>query len=62
MLRPGQLLFTCLHLAPDPEQARLLVESGATAVAYETVTNTRGGLPLLAPMKEVAGRMAIQAC
>jgi alanine dehydrogenase len=60
-LRPGQLLFTYLHLAPDPEQTRLLVESGATAIAYETVTSPQGGLPLLAPMSEVAGRMAIQA-
>jgi alanine dehydrogenase len=60
-LRPGQLLFTYLHLAPDPEQTRLLVESGATCVAYETVTSSGGGLPLLAPMSEVAGRMAIQA-
>lgn len=61
MLRPGQLLFTYLHLAPDPEQTRLLIESGASAVAYETVTSAQGGLPLLAPMSEVAGRMAIQA-
>lgn len=61
MLRPGQLLFTYLHLAPDPEQTRLLIESGASAVAYETVTSPQGGLPLLAPMSEVAGRMAIQA-
>lgn len=61
MLRPGQLLFTYLHLAPDPEQTRLLLESGASAVAYETVTSAQGGLPLLAPMSEVAGRMAIQA-
>ncbi|BEV70998.1 MULTISPECIES: alanine dehydrogenase [unclassified Paludibacterium] len=61
MLRPGQILFTYLHLAPDPEQTRLLIESGAIAVAYETVTDDRGGLPLLAPMSEVAGRMAIQA-
>ncbi len=61
MLRPGQLLFTYLHLAPDPEQARLLQESGATCIAYETVTDARGGLPLLAPMSEVAGRMSIQA-
>jgi len=61
MLRPGQLLFTYLHLAPDPEQTRLLVESGAVAVAYETVTDDKGQLPLLAPMSEVAGRMAIQA-
>ncbi len=61
MLRPGQLLFTYLHLAPDPEQARLLLASGATAIAYETVTSSKGGLPLLAPMSEVAGRMSIQA-
>lgn len=61
MLRPGQLLFTYLHLAPDPEQTRLLVESDCTAIAYETVTDAQGGLPLLAPMSEVAGRMAIQA-
>ncbi|TCW31469.1 alanine dehydrogenase [Gulbenkiania mobilis] len=61
MLRPGQVLFTYLHLAPDPEQTKLLMESGAVAIAYETVTDDRGGLPLLAPMSEVAGRMAIQA-
>jgi len=61
MLREGQLLFTYLHLAPDPQQTQLLVESGATAIAYETVTDDRNGLPLLAPMSEVAGRMAIQA-
>ena len=61
MLREGQLLFTYLHLAPDPEQARLLQASGATAIAYETVTSARGGLPLLAPMSEVAGRMSVQA-
>ena len=61
MLRPGQILFTYLHLAPDPEQAKLLLDSGCIAIAYETVTNKRGGLPLLAPMSEVAGRMAIQA-
>jgi alanine dehydrogenase len=61
MLRPGQLLFTYLHLAPDPEQTRLLLASGATCVAYETVTQNGPGLPLLAPMSEVAGRMAIQA-
>ncbi|WP_250655419.1 alanine dehydrogenase [Alkalimarinus coralli] len=61
MLRPGQLLFTYLHLAPDPEQTKLLVDSGAIAIAYETVTDDHGGLPLLAPMSEVAGRMAIQA-
>jgi len=61
MLRPGQLLFTYLHLAPDPQQTELLVASGATCVAYETVTDERGGLPLLAPMSEVAGRMSVQA-
>ncbi len=61
MLRKGQVLFTYLHLAPDPEQTRLLVESGCTAIAYETVTDRTGGLPLLAPMSEVAGRMSIQA-
>jgi alanine dehydrogenase len=61
MLREGQLLFTYLHLAPDPEQARGLMNSGAVAIAYETVTDARGGLPLLAPMSEVAGRMSIQA-
>ncbi|MCU4160221.1 alanine dehydrogenase [Acidiphilium sp. AL] len=59
-LRPGQILFTYLHLAPDPEQARLLMASGAVAIAYETVTDERGRLPLLAPMSEVAGRMAVQ--
>jgi alanine dehydrogenase len=59
-LRPGQALFTYLHLAPDPDQVRDLVRSGATAIAYETVTSPTGGLPLLAPMSEVAGRMAIQ--
>ncbi len=61
MLREGQVLFTYLHLAPDPEQTRELVDSGATCIAYETVTSPRGGLPLLAPMSKVAGRMAIQA-
>ena len=61
MLRPGQLLYTYLHLAPDPEQTKGLVESGCVAIAYETVTDPRGGLPLLAPMSEVAGRMSIQA-
>ena len=61
MLRPGQLLFTYLHLAPDPEQAKALLASGATCIAYETVTSANRGLPLLAPMSEVAGRMAIQA-
>ena len=61
MLRPGQVLFTYLHLAPDPEQTKLLVASGAIAIAYETVTAPDGSLPLLAPMSEVAGRMSIQA-
>ncbi|MEM9787401.1 MAG: alanine dehydrogenase, partial [Pseudomonadota bacterium] len=60
MLRDGQILFTYLHLAPDPEQTRDLMESGATCIAYETVTDDRGGLPLLAPMSEVAGRLAPQ--
>jgi alanine dehydrogenase len=60
-LREGQTLFTYLHLAPDPAQAKALMASGVTAIAYETVTSARGGLPLLAPMSEVAGRMAIQA-
>jgi len=61
MLKPGQVLFTYLHLAPDPDQTKALVASGAIAVAYETVTSPTGGLPLLAPMSEVAGRMAVQA-
>jgi alanine dehydrogenase len=61
MLRPGQLLFTYLHLAPDPEQTRGLRESGVTAVAYETVEDAAGGLPLLAPMSEIAGKIATQA-
>ncbi|MDX1431563.1 MAG: alanine dehydrogenase [Gammaproteobacteria bacterium] len=61
MLRPGQILFTYLHLAPDPEQTKDLVESGAICIAYETVTSPTGGLPLLAPMSEVAGRLAVQA-
>lgn len=60
-LHAGQVLFTYLHLAPDPEQTRLLLASGCTAIAYETVTDRNGGLPLLSPMSEVAGRMAIQA-
>ena len=59
-LRPGQILFTYLHLAPDPDQTRDLIASGATCIAYETVTDDRGGLPLLAPMSEVAGRLAPQ--
>lgn len=61
MLRPGQILFTYLHLAPDPEQTQGLIDSGCIAIAYETVTDARGGLPLLSPMSEVAGRMSIQA-
>ena len=61
MLRADQVLFTYLHLAPDPEQTKDLVASGATCIAYETVTSATGGLPLLAPMSEVAGRMAVQA-
>ncbi|MEX0815629.1 MAG: alanine dehydrogenase [Dongiaceae bacterium] len=60
MLRRGQVLFTYLHLAPDPDQTHGLIESGCTAIAYETVTDARGGLPLLAPMSEVAGRMSVQ--
>ncbi|WP_299408192.1 alanine dehydrogenase [uncultured Roseobacter sp.] len=60
MLREGQLLFTYLHLAPDPDQTHDLLASGATCIAYETVTDDRGGLPLLAPMSEVAGRLAPQ--
>jgi len=59
-LRPGQILFTYLHLAPDPAQTEELVASDAVCIAYETVTNAQGGLPLLAPMSEVAGRMSIQ--
>lgn len=61
MLRPGQILYTYLHLAPDPRQTAALVESGAVCIAYETITDATGGLPLLAPMSEVAGRMAVQA-
>ena len=60
MLREGQVLFTYLHLAPDPEQTKDLLASGATCIAYETVTDAQGGLPLLAPMSEVAGRLAPQ--
>lgn len=60
-LREGQILFTYLHLAPDPIQAKLLCDSGCVAIAYETVTDDHGGLPLLAPMSEVAGRMSVQA-
>ncbi len=61
MLRAGQILYTYLHLAPDPEQTRDLVASGAVCIAYETVTSPHGGLPLLKPMSQVAGRMSIQA-
>jgi len=61
MLHPGQLLFTYLHLAPDPEQTRGLCDAGVTAIAYETVEDARGRLPLLAPMSEVAGKIATQA-
>lgn len=60
-LQPHQILFTYLHLAPDAEQARGLLASGAAAIAYETVTDAQGGLPLLAPMSEVAGRISIEA-
>ena len=60
MLREGQVLFTYLHLAPDPAQTRDLIASGATCIAYETVTDRNNGLPLLAPMSEVAGRLAPQ--
>jgi alanine dehydrogenase len=61
MLREGQILYTYLHLAPDPQQTAALVKSGAVCIAYETITGANGGLPLLAPMSEVAGRMSIQA-
>lgn len=61
MLRKGQILFTYLHLAPDPEQAKALMKSGCIAIAYETVTDPRGHLPLLVPMSEVAGRMSVHA-
>ncbi len=61
MLREGQILYTYLHLAPDPEQTKDLVASGAICIAYETVTSARGGLPLLAPMSQVAGRMSVQS-
>ena len=60
-LRPDHVLFTYLHLAPDPDQTKDLVASGATCIAYETVTDDAGGLPLLAPMSQVAGRMSVQA-
>ncbi len=61
MLREGQILYTYLHLAPDPDQTKDLVDSGSVCIAYETVTSPFGGLPLLAPMSQVAGRMSIQA-
>ena len=61
MLRPGQILYTYLHLAPDPEQTKALVKSSAICIAYETITGPGNSLPLLAPMSEVAGRMAVQA-
>jgi len=61
MLRPDQILYTYLHLAPDPRQTQALVKSGAICIAYETITGPGGGLPLLAPMSEVAGRMSVQA-
>ena len=61
MLREGQILYTYLHLAPDPDQTRDLMKSGAVCIAYETVTSPHGGLPLLKPMSQVAGRMSIQA-
>ena len=60
-LKPGQVLYTYLHLAPDPEQTRELVESGAICIAYETITDEFGGLPLLKPMSQVAGRLSVQA-
>lgn len=61
LLRHGQMLYTYLHLAPDPDQTKALLRSGAVCIAYETITGPHGGLPLLAPMSEVAGRMAVQA-
>jgi alanine dehydrogenase len=61
LMKPGQTLFTYLHLAPDPKQTKALLDAGVIGIAYETVTDVRGGLPLLAPMSEVAGRMSIQA-
>jgi alanine dehydrogenase len=61
MLRPGQVLFTYLHLAPDLEQTKDLIQSGSICIAYETVTDQMGRLPLLAPMSQVAGRLSIQA-
>ena len=61
MLRPGQILYTYLHLAPDPKQTKALLKSGCVGIAYETVTSASGELPLLKPMSQVAGRLAIQA-
>ncbi|MGB0904631.1 MAG: alanine dehydrogenase, partial [Mangrovicoccus sp.] len=61
LLRPDHLLFTYLHLAPDEAQTRDLIASGATCIAYETVSDAAGGLPLLKPMSQVAGRLAVQA-
>lgn len=61
MLREGQVLFTYLHLAPDPDQTQLLLKSGCIAIAYETVTDSMNALPLLMPMSQVAGRLAVQA-
>ncbi|NNC37451.1 MAG: alanine dehydrogenase [Acidimicrobiales bacterium] len=61
MLRPGQILYTYLHLAPDPQQTKALLKSGAICIAYETVTNDEHELPLLKPMSQVAGRLAVQA-
>src|SRR5262245_62012937 len=61
LLREGQILFAYLHLAPDPEQAQALIDAKCIAIAYETVTDRAGGLPLLTPMSEVAGRFSIQA-
>ena len=61
LIQKDQILFTYLHLAPDPEQAKALIDSGCIAIAYETVTDFRGGLPLLTPMSQVAGRLSIQA-
>ena len=60
MLRKGQILYTYLHLAPDPDQTKDLIKSGAVCIAYETVTDDNGDLPLLKPMSQVAGRLAIQ--
>ena len=61
MLKQGQILFTYLHLAPDPDQTKDLIDSGSICIAYETVTDRNGNLPLLTPMSQVAGRLSIQA-